>query len=461
VRNPRRSTTGIVSIFLVAFAGFAPSLMAKETILHRFLGGGDGTNPQAGLISDGAGNLYGTTYYGGTGACNVNNEFLGCGTVFVLTPSPQGGWTETVLYSFQDNSSDGQGPVGGLVRDGAGNLYGTTSGGGQVSCGYGGCGVIFEVTPPAVSGEGWTETILYNFQGGSDGEDPRSGLIFDGAGALYGTTKWGGNMGGSCANFAIGCGTVYKLEPPSTGGTWTHTVLYRFKPNDDGQQPEAVLVFDSSGALYGTTTWGGYYSTYCEGCGTVFELSPEPAQSSEEWNEAVIWEFKGDDGASPLGGVTLDSRGNVYGTTSVGSDEQGEFNGTVFALSPPGEGGKDWSESVLHRFGVNGGPAYPAAGVVLDSKGNIYGTTEDGGSASFGTVFRLSRPAGQNGNWRETTLHEFTGGNDGSYPEAPVILVNSTEGKGVALFGTTYDGGGTACSRQGYNNCGVVFEIRP
>ncbi len=261
-------------IALLTLAGWASPARARENIIHRFIGGSDGSNPRAGLISDPDGNLYGTSYYGGTGSCNVNNEFLGCGTVFELTPTPEGGWNETVLHSFTNSPLDGQYPVGGVIRDGAGNLYGTTGGGGTANCGYGGCGTIFELTPPA-PGDAWTETILYNFQGGADGFDPLAGLVFDKHGALYGTTVWGGNAGGVCSSFSLGCGTVFELAPPESGGKWVHTVLYSFKPTDDGSQPEAGLIFDKSGALYGTTTWGGFFSDYCgSGCGTVFKLMP-------------------------------------------------------------------------------------------------------------------------------------------------------------------------------------------
>ncbi len=168
----------------------------------------------------------------------------------------------------------------------------------------------------------------------------------------------------------------------------------------------------------------------------------------------MLLRFTGEDGASPLGELIFDQLGNLYGTTSVGMSAKGEFNGTVFQLSPPGQSGGNWKEIALHRFGVNGGPAYPAAGVILDGAGNIYGTTQDGGEATFGTVFRLAPPTHPGGIWIEATLHEFRGGNDGSFPQAPLIF-----GKGPALYGTTYDGGDTTCSMQGYNNCGIVFEI--
>jgi uncharacterized repeat protein (TIGR03803 family) len=441
----------VAILMLAARSGAAEP---KEKILHRFVGDSDGSNPQAGLISDKAGTLYGTSYYGGTGSCNVNYEFYGCGTVFELVPKSGDGWTETVLYSFMNSPTDGQYPVGGLVLDQAGNLYGTTGGGGSNDCGYGGCGTVFELVKPVAPGSVWTETILYNLQGGSNAMDPHAGLIFDKQGALYGTTVFGGNYQGVCSDFQIGCGTIFKLTPAKSGA-WTETVLYRFKPTGDGFAPVAGLVFDKAGDLYGTTSFGGYGSLFCgSGCGIVFELKP-PAKRGGAWTEAIVHEFTGSDGGSPLGPVIVDQIGNLYGTTSVGMLNGRVFTGTVFRLAPPARGGS-WTERVLIRFGTSGGPEYPAAGLVLDPAGNLYGTTEDGGQATFGTVFRLAPPSKRQNVWTETTLHQFIAGSDGSYPEAGLVL-----GKGYALYGTTYSGGDTKCSKRGYDACGVVFEVIP
>lgn len=441
----------IMAVLLVVSATIAAN--AEETAVHRFVGRMDGSKPQAGLISDSAGNLYGTTFYGGTGNCNDGNEFFGCGTVFMFSPNSKGGWTETVLYSFQD-SPDGAGPRGSLIRDNAGNLYGTTGGGGSATCGLGGCGTVFELTPPKRNGGSWTETVLYNFQGGADGLDPLSGLILDQNGVLYGTTIWGGILTGSCLSFAEGCGTIFQLKPSNTGGTWTHTVLYRFQPNHDGQQPHAGLVMDSAGNLYGTTYSGGYYSDYCgSGCGTVFKLQQ---QKDGSWSESVLLAFEGTDGGVPLGTLIFDHNANLYGTTSVGLDEDknGVFNGSIFRLSPPSKKGRKWNESVLYRCPADSGPGAPWAGVIRDDAGDLYGTTVAGGSTIYGAVFELVPPTKKGGKWTETTLHKFRGGNDGMYPEAGLVF-----GPGPQVYGTTYAGADSKCSPEGYDTCGMVFAV--
>jgi uncharacterized repeat protein (TIGR03803 family) len=225
-----------------------------EKVLHSFKNNGnDGSSSYASLIFDGVGNLYGTTAGGGAKSL---------GTVFELRPKTGGGWTEKLLHSFIDSGKDGYYPEAGLIFDASGNLYGTTAFGGSGSC-TDGCGTVFELTPK--TGGGWTEKILHNLNNnGKDGYYPFArGLIFDGAGNLYGTTESGGS--GSCRD---GCGTVFELTP-KTGGGWTEKVLYNFKNNSrDGRKPGAGLIFDASGNLYGTTYGGGH------GGGTVFEITP-------------------------------------------------------------------------------------------------------------------------------------------------------------------------------------------
>ena len=228
-----------------------------ETVLHSFGdGSNDGQNPEAGLILDGAGNLYSTTPVGG---------IHGWGTVFELSPREGGGYTETVLHSFDYNGSDGAYPLAGLIFDGTGNLYGTTNEGGiHTTCfGYPGCGTVFELLPR--QGGGWTETVLHSFGSGTDGIVPAAGLIMDTAGNLYGTTYEGGIRGG---------GTVFELSPREGGG-YTETVLHSFGSGTDGYFPFAGLIFDAAGNLYGTTDYGGIHET-CDlnACGTVFELVP-------------------------------------------------------------------------------------------------------------------------------------------------------------------------------------------
>ena len=268
----------------------------SEEVLYSFGEGTDGGGPYAGVIFDKNGNLYGTTTKGGT---------YGWGTVFELTPAAGGGWTETVLHSFNNNGTDGYTPLAGLIFDAVGNLYGTTWHGGAY--GYPG-GTVFELTPTA--GGGWTETVLHSFNG-TDGSNPYAGLIFDVAGNLYGTTSNGGDYG---------LGTVFELTP-AAGGGWTEQVLHSFN-GTDGNGPIAGLIFDKNGDLYGTTAGGGNY-----GHGTVFELTPTAGGG---WAEQVLLSFEGSGGGDPQSGLIFDAAGNLYGTTQNG----GAGVGTVFELSP-------------------------------------------------------------------------------------------------------------------------------
>ena len=297
-----------------------------EKVLHSFTGTTDGNYPQGPLTVDTAGNVYGTTAFGGTGK-NCNNH--GCGIVFQLTPNANGTWTETVLHNFQYGRVDGGYPVGGVTLDSAGNLYGTTQLGGSHLD-----GIVFELS--LVNGA-WTENILHNFCSQPncvDGEIPSAPLIFDASGNLYGTTQTGGVLVGTGCG-GLPCGTVFELSP-AAGGAWTETVLYSFCSSAncaDGALPSpSALVFDTLGNLYGTTNAGGIPGTNCisYGCGTVFELTPG---SGGVWSETVLFAFppNGFQGMGQLGGVVLDSAGNLYGTSEVG----GRFAaGTVFKVAP-------------------------------------------------------------------------------------------------------------------------------
>src|ERR1017187_10338672 len=279
---------------------------AQEKVLHNFSGIPDGASPMAGLIWDAAGNLYGTTVWGGTSpSCGG-----GCGTVFELTPAAGGGWTEKVLWSF-GNGTDGVSPVAGMVFDAAGNLYGTTLYGGTT-----GFGTVFELTP-AADGT-WAEKVLYSFGNGTDGSIPDSGLIFDADGNLYGTTTQGGTFNQT--------GTVFELTP-AAGGIGTEKVLHSFGNGTDGTYPEGGLIFDAAGNLYGTT-WGG--GAQGNG-GTVFELT---TAAGGTWPERGLHNFgSGADGAHPGAGLVFDAAGNLYGTTRGGGTYGG---GTVFELTPAG-----------------------------------------------------------------------------------------------------------------------------
>jgi uncharacterized repeat protein (TIGR03803 family) len=252
----------------------------SETVLHSFTGGNDGVYPYSNLVSDGAGNLYGTTLTGG----------IGGGVVFQLTPKPTGGWTENVLYRFSGN--DGQNPYAGVVFDQLGNLYGTTWAGGTDNCKYQpGCGTVFQLTPSA---GGWKENVLYIFQAGDDGGLPMAGLISDQSGNLYGTTS----------SVYENAATVFELSP-SNGG-WKYSLLYSFT---GGGVPRGNLTMDQASNLYGTTLQDGSY-----GYGSVFKLTP----SNGAWTKTDLYDFSGSDGANPWGGVTLDSHGNLFGTTAYG-----------------------------------------------------------------------------------------------------------------------------------------------
>ena len=364
-----------------------------ETVLYVFKGNAsnDGTTPFGGLVIDSAGNLYGTTGYGGTGGCILLGSKLGCGTVFELSPPPtQGGaWTETILYSFK-GGKDGYLPNGDLAFDGAGNLYGATAfgGGHGTACGdafYQYCGTVFELSPPSAKGGQWTEKVLHGFRGGKDGANPNGGLVLDSAGAVYGTTRIGGDLEGECS--PNGCGAVFKLTPPvAKGGTWTEGVLHRFD-GQDGATPDAGVIFGGNGDLYGTA-----YAGATSGNGAVFSLAA-PKGGSGPWKETVLCRFSdGNDGANPEGALIFDASGNLYGTTYVGSG--GSLQGSVFRLKPPSKKWSRWTFSVIHGFLGPPDGDFPAASLV-DEEGDLYSTTQSGGTGSgcgyggCGTVFEV------------------------------------------------------------------------
>ena len=330
-----------------------------ETILYTFKGGSDGSTPTAGLIFDEAGTLYGTTFYGGSSNC-----LSGCGTVFRLRQDSNGAWSERVLYQF-GGGADGANPNGSLVLDSLGNLYGTTS------CTAGDCtilgrGTAFKLTHS--SRVTWTETVLHSFTvDGQDGLYPMAGLAFDRHGNLYGTTLEGGpgNLG-----------TVFQLSPVGTG--WNYSQIFTFGTlPSGGKWPYDSLIIGGKGKLYGATSAGGI-SKICiggvEGCGTVFELSQD---SNGIWTESVLHPFNGgSDGAGPIGSLAFDTKGNVYSTTAAGGDSACTGGcGTIVKLT---QSGGAWTEDVVFRFGLDTGWA-PETGVVLDSQGNLYGTTIERG----------------------------------------------------------------------------------
>jgi uncharacterized repeat protein (TIGR03803 family) len=432
------TTLAVIAVVLMPLDGARAA--SKEKVVHNFRHNGtDGYFPTAGLISDGAGNFYGTTFGGGSGRSGCQTYFHdgSCGTVFELTPGARGSWHEKVLHSFHNDGKDGYNPAAALIFDTAGNLYGTTTDGGMFTgCPPPfGCGTVFELTPGA-HGK-WTEKVLHSFRCGrthTGGCNPAAGLILDTAGNLYGTTA-GGGTASAC------CGTVFELTP-AANGKWTEKVLHGFDCNTEGCGPVAGLIFDTAGNLYGTTFYNGAHFA-----GTVFELTPG---SNGQWTEKVLSNFD-QAGDQPAAGLIFDKAGNLYGTTSGGG---AHFAGTVFELAPGSNG--QWTEKVLYNFGNSSGDgASPYAGLIFDATGNLYGTTEGGGIGSgcppfglCGTIFELT--PGTNGQWTEQVLHTFdSSGKDGWSPQASLIF-----DKAGNLYGTTRQGGVTV-------KAGTVFRLTP
>ncbi len=426
--QPRRLLIGSLAGLALLFgaASFAPT-QASEALIYAFKGGSDGVRPIRALVADAKGALYGTTFEGG-----LNN-----GTAFKLTPPTlRGGqWTETVLYRFK-GGSDGSQPASNLIFDTQGALYGTTYHGGKP-----GNGIVFKLTPPAVSGGQWTETVLYSFKGApSDGASPSAGLVLDAKGVLYGATEGGGSFNS---------GTAFKLTPPSSGkGPWTETVLYNFDRGKDAMSPSSPLIFDKEGALYGTTQFGKSFLP-----GTVFKLTPQ-SSGKGPWTMTVLHAFNGGaDGATPLSALTFDKQGALYGTTTSGGASS---NGTVFKLTPPALGKGPWTETILTDFaGASVGGPYSTP--LFDAKGSLYGTTAGvyGSSTVGGSVFKLTPPAsGKAGKWTLTVLQRFgTTDNDkgGSFPYAGVIF-----GRDGALYGTLSEG-----AAGEYSSVGGVYRLQP
>jgi uncharacterized repeat protein (TIGR03803 family) len=342
-------------------------------VIHRFHGSkADGELPVGQLLFDGAGNLYGTTFSDGNSNTCGAQQHTDCGTVFELSPTSKGGWSEKVLYRFT-HGTDGAYPTGNLVLDSAGNLFGTTLGGGSFNgnnCSLFGCGVVFELSPGA---SGWTETVLYNFTGGSDGWAPEA-LTPDKNGNLLGVARSGGTFNSTCGT--SGCGTIFKLTPGSGG--WSLSVLYSFSGGSDGAYPSSQLILDKQGNLFGTAAGGGLVQCGGFGCGTVFELSP----NGSGWNFSDLYSFSGPDGEEPRG-ILFDSAGNLFGAAIFGG--KASF-GVLFKLVP---GSGKWTETVLYQFQGTSDGRFPNP-VILDSVGNLFGTTANGGSRKFGTIFEFT-----------------------------------------------------------------------
>jgi uncharacterized repeat protein (TIGR03803 family) len=351
------------------------------TTLYNFTGGTDGGYPFAGVIQDTAGNLYGTTFYGGDLNCLAPE---GCGVVYKLDTAG----TETVLHSFSGGQNDGLEPLAPVVRDKDGNLYGTTSQGGLP-----GYGTVFKIDSAG------NETVLYSFWGGSEGCWPAQGLILGKSGAVFGTTSYCG-------------GGIFKVYR-----TGLFTVLHAFDYEDGTYPMFGHLTMDRSGNLYGVTVEGGGTGCSGSGCGVLYELS-------KSGTFTVLHRFGGgtSDGCEPYGSVAQDNAGNLYGTTyQCGSNN----NGTIWKVSKKGR------ETILHNFagGTTDG-CDPFGGVTLDADGNLYGDTFACGANGYGVLYELSAKG------TLTLLHSFDG-SDGRDPYGDEVL---RTGKGE-LFGTTHWGG--------------------
>ncbi|MGA8535740.1 MAG: choice-of-anchor tandem repeat GloVer-containing protein [Candidatus Tumulicola sp.] len=379
-------------------AVYQVSSSGAEQVLYSFKGGSDGSGSESDLIAGSGGVLYGVTLYGGSNStCPIS---YGCGTVFEMVPNGSG-YSEHVLYAFK-GPPDGVSPIGSLLLDKSGALYGTTNYGGTATTatcisvlGVGGCGTVFKLTP---AGSGFSEKILYSFQGGSDGENPKGTLIADAKGALYGTTQFGGGTSG-CYPISTGdtsCGTVFKLLPSGA-----EKILYRFQGGADGGNPRAALLDGKSGGdkrprpLFGVTQFGGSTTACNYGCGTAFELMP----AKSGYTERIIHNFSitpGDGhGPSDQDGLIADASGDLFGTTISGG-KGGSIKcgcGTVFELTPSGSG---YTETLLHSF--KGAPEgwSVRASLTADASGTLYGTTFLGGDkqsrchARCGVVFKVS-----------------------------------------------------------------------
>jgi uncharacterized repeat protein (TIGR03803 family) len=359
----------------------------------------------------------------GGGTSECHGAYQGCGIVFQLLPQTKGQWKENVLYRFPNGASGGVGLSGSLVLDAEGNVYGAAYWGGSTQTGS-----VFELMHKS---SGWDESTIYSFcsQGCDDGENPVTGLIFDKSGDLLGTTADGG---------AYQSGVIYELMPDS--GSRTEKVLYNFCPTypcESGFE-SAGLIEDGNGNFFSSTSWGGDFSWPCApgaGCGVIYELKPE----SGSWDYSVLHSFFGPtDGAFAGGGLVQDASGNFYGTT----DGDGAFGcGTVFRFSPGDKGG---SYEVLYnlRNGVTVGA------LTIDAAGNLYGantgltgTTCQG--AGGGEIYKMS-PA--QGHWKYTTVYKF--GEQGATPSSGLI-----QDKDGNFYGTTAVGGAS--------DYGVVFELTP
>ena len=413
------SLRGLSRNLLITFLTMTLTTMAASAqtfqVIYSFRGGSSAQHPIAGVTVDQHGNLFGTTAWGG-------GSPTGSGTVYELQRT-SAGYVYRQLHSF-GNGLDGSFPWAGVTIGPDGSLYGATYTGGTTQN-----GIVYNLRPPATFCRSvscpWNETVLYNFTRGSDGGDAQGGVIFDRNGNMYGT-----NVNGGSGNV----GVVYKMT--RSGGSWAYQVIYPFTGGQDGGNPTGLL-FDGAGNLYGPAASGGLSGCSGFGCGTVFKLSP----SGSGWTEQTLYSFHdSSDGSDPQGGVIMDSAGNLYGSTCCGDGT----GGTIFELSPSGG---NWIFNLLYSY--NGTGLGPYGNLVRDAAGNLYGASVFNGLYNEGVVFKLTPT---NGGWIYTSIHDFTGGADGDWPEGGLAIDSNGN-----IFGTTYQGGLQNCSE----GCGVVYEITP
>ena len=396
MRSIRLSFAGTILAVIAVTLSVAGSAFGQETVI-RWFNNNDGYDPIAGMIIDASGNLYGSTFYGGV---------YGAGNIFKLTPEG-GTWVETELYSFNNVGTDAFWPNATLTVDSQGNFYGTTYLGGAF-----GTGSVFELMPKADGS--WTFKTLHSFGQSGDGSFPHGGLLVGAKGELYGTAAGGGSDKD---------GIVYELIPNGHGG-FAEKILYSFSGGADGANPYSGLV-SASGSLYGTTYSGGGSSACIDGCGTVFAVTPAGDGS---WVESVVHSFNNVDGANPDGGLVRDSSGNLYGAASQGNS--GNL-GAIFELTPAAGGG--WQEFTLHTFDQAGDGRYPLGPLTFDASGNLYGATEEGGANKAGAVYELT-PTG--GSWSEQVVYSFINGvNTPNHPGPGIVFDTAGNLYGTTLSG--------------------------
>jgi hypothetical protein len=409
---------------------------AQESTVYNFLGPStDGGGGNSALVADAAGNFYGTTYFGGAFSCGLG--FPSCGTVFKLTPSPSGGYTESVIWSFQP----GQGAVPvSVVPDASGSLYGVARN--TNADDYTPGGTVFKLTPGP---SGYAFTLLHVFTGGFDGAWPAGALGLDKFGNIFGTTAFGGYS--SCQNtpYPAGCGTAFELK--IAGSTYTYQQIHSYQGGSDGAFPTGPVLVQPGDTILATTA-GGYMGSSTEGSGTISRLVP----SQGEFFNVTLYAFgsRPHGVLAPMGGVVEDLHGNLFGAGIGGGIGHGRSAGAVFELSLVN--GRYQRQSVLHTFKFNArNGASPSAGVIVDGSGNIYGTTpiDDDEHFSGGTVFELSPTQGKK--YAFTELHVFSNPLTGYSPAAVTL------GPDGALYGTTFLGGPDYSDGHGGN--GVVFKI--